>query len=212
MENILVAGANGTTGKMIVDLLQESQDFKPVAMVRKEEQKAYFTAKNIETVLVDLERDVSPSFDTNNPIDKVVFAAGSGGKKVQEVDQDGAIKLIDESKKQGVKKFIMLSSMGADTPEQVPELKDYLVAKQNADNHLKQSGLPYCIVRPGALTNDAGSETIALELKLNKQGKISRSDVAKTLVQTLNTAIANQVTFEIIKGQTPIDKAIIALS
>ena len=79
MENILVAGANGTTGKKIVNLLNESQYFNPIAMVRKEEQVAYFKAKNIDTVLADLEQDVSVAF--NNTIDKVVFAAGSGGKK-----------------------------------------------------------------------------------------------------------------------------------
>lgn len=37
MENILVAGANGTTGKKIVNLLKSSQYFNPIAMVRKQE-------------------------------------------------------------------------------------------------------------------------------------------------------------------------------
>jgi uncharacterized protein YbjT (DUF2867 family) len=36
MENILVAGANGNTGKKVVHLLMESSDFNPIAMVRKE--------------------------------------------------------------------------------------------------------------------------------------------------------------------------------
>lgn len=60
MENILVAGANGTTGKKVVRLLMDSPDFNPIAMVRKEEQRAYFKDKNIETVLGDLEGDVAP--------------------------------------------------------------------------------------------------------------------------------------------------------
>ena len=84
MEKILVAGANGTTGKKIVTLLNKSQYFTPVAMVRKKEQENQFKSKNIETVLADLEENVS---HTVKNIDKVIFAAGSGGKKVKEVDE-----------------------------------------------------------------------------------------------------------------------------
>ncbi|TYB70032.1 SDR family oxidoreductase [Bizionia gelidisalsuginis] len=212
MENILVAGANGTTGKKIVHLLKESQYFNPVAMVRKEEQKAYFEGHNIESVLADLEDDVTPAFKTKSKIDKVVFAAGSGGKKVVEVDQEGAKKLIDASNKNSIRKFVMLSSMGVDNPEEMSELKDYLKAKQNADEHLKNSGLNYSIVRPGSLTNEKPSNEIELEAKLNKRGEISRDDVAQTIVRTLNDDVANKATFEIIKGNTLIGKALDKIS
>ncbi|EGV43326.1 SDR family oxidoreductase [Bizionia argentinensis JUB59] len=206
MENILVAGAHGTTGKKIVNLLSESQYFNPIAMVRKEEQIPFFKAKNVETVLADLEKDVSHAF--KKPIDKVIFAAGSGGKNVEAVDQNGAIKLIDASKNNNIKKFVMLSSMGADKPESVPELEAYLKAKQIADTHLTESGLNYSIVRPGALTNDELLNKIELEEKLNKRGEISRNDVAQTLVRTLNDDVANKVTFEIIKGDMLIADAL----
>lgn len=75
MENVLVGGANGTTGKKIVTLLESSQYFTPVAMVRKEEQEAQFNNRNIKTVIGDLEQDIS---HTVKNIDKVIFAAGSG--------------------------------------------------------------------------------------------------------------------------------------
>ncbi|WP_417195212.1 SDR family oxidoreductase [Bizionia sp.] len=206
MENILVAGAHGTTGKKIVNLLSESQYFNPIAMVRKEEQIPFFKSKNVDTILADLEQDVTPAFKT--PIDKVIFAAGSGGKNVVAVDQEGAKKLIDASKQNNIRKFVMLSSMGADNPESVSELKDYLKAKQNADKHLIKSGLNYSIVRPGALTDGELSNKIELESKLNKQGEISRNDVAQTLVRTLNDDVANKATFEIIKGDTLIADAL----
>ncbi len=206
MENILVAGAHGTTGKKIINLLSESQYFNPIAMVRKEEQIPFFKAKNIETVLADLEQDITPAF--KKPIDKVIFAAGSGGKNVIAVDQEGAKKMIDASKENNVRKFVMLSSMGADNPEAASDLKDYLKAKHNADIHLKDSGLNYTIVRPGALTNDELLNKIELEPKLNKRGEISRNDVAQTLVRTLNDDVANKATFEIIKGDTLIADAL----
>ncbi|AXO79361.1 SDR family oxidoreductase [Olleya aquimaris] len=207
MENVLVAGANGTTGKKIVNLLNQSQYFNPIAMVRKEEQKAFFEAKQIDTVLGDLEDDISHVFN-NKTIDKVLFAAGSGGKNVVEVDQEGAKRMVDASKKNNIKKFVMLSSMGADQPEKAEQLQDYLKAKHNADEYLKSSGINYSIVRPGSLTNGELTNKIQLDQKLDTQGEISRNDVAQTLVSTLNDDVANQVTFEILKGETLIGEAL----
>jgi len=205
MENILVAGANGTTGKKIINLLQVSQYFNPIAMVRKESQKKQFEENNVTTVLADLEEDISFSIEN---IDKIIFAAGSGGKKVEAVDQEGAKKLIDAAKNKKVKKFVMLSSMGADTPESSVKLKDYLQAKQNADTYLRGSNLPYTVVRPGALTNEKGKGKIELSIKLNKSGEISRDDVAETLVSVLHDSAAINHTFEIIEGDTLISEAI----
>ncbi|GAL80419.1 conserved protein YhfK [Algibacter lectus] len=209
MENILVAGANGTTGKKIVNLLNASQYFKPVAMVRKAEQEEQFKKDGIETVLGDLEQDIS---HTVKGIDKVIFAAGSGGKNVIDVDQEGAKKLVDASKKANVKKFVMLSSMGAENPEKASDLKNYLMAKHNADEYLKLSDLTYAIVRAGSLTNNEATDHIELEKSLNKNGSISRADVAQTLVRSLHDDAAVNQTFEIIEGNTLIGKALDTLS
>lgn len=205
MENVLIAGASGTTGKKIVQLLKASQYFEPIAMVRDEKQQAEFIAHGVKTVMGDLEQDVS---HTTKNIDKVIFAAGSGGKKLKAVDQDGAIKMVDASKKESIKKFVMLSSMGADQPEKSNELKDYLKAKHNADEYLKSSNLNYTIVRPGSLTNHAGEGKIKLAKSLNEQGEITRDDVAQTLVRSLHDDAVNRETFEIIKGDVLIGKAL----
>ena len=203
-ENVLVAGANGTTGRKVVDYLKSSQYFNPVAMVREESQMQQFKNENTDVVLGDLEQDVT---HTVKNIDKVVFAAGSGGKKVVEVDQEGAKRLIDASKKENVNKFVMLSSMGADNPEAMDDLKEYLKAKQNADQHLKDSGLNYAIVRPGTLNNNGPTGKIEMSPSLNKRGEISRADVAQTLVRSLHDDAPSQSTFEILNGDTLIGKA-----
>ncbi|WP_405604737.1 SDR family oxidoreductase [Polaribacter sp. Asnod1-A03] len=204
MENILVAGANGTTGKKIVNLLKESQYFNPVAMVRKKEQINQFKSEGVDTVLADLTGDLT---HTINGVDKVIFAAGSGGKNVIEVDQEGAKRLIAVSKMANINRFVMLSSMGADNPESVKDLKDYMKAKQNADEHLRNSGLKYTIVRPGTLKNSEGTGKIEFKNKLNKEGEISRADVAQTLVKALHDGAPYNTTFEIIEGDMFISKA-----
>ncbi|MGJ8550502.1 SDR family oxidoreductase [Winogradskyella wichelsiae] len=209
MENILVAGANGTTGKQVVNLLKSSQYFNPIAMVRKKEQQKQFEDDGVKTVLADLTEDLTGAI---KGVDKVIFAAGSGGKNVLEVDQEGAKRLIAVSKMANVNRFVMLSSMGADNPEASEELQDYLKAKQNADEHLKESGLKYSIVRPGTLNNNEGKGLIELSKKFNKQGEISRADVARTLVSVLNDDAPYNTTFEILEGDTIIEEAISSLS
>ena len=204
-QNILIAGANGTTGRIIVELLKDSDSYRPIAMVRKQEQKNHFEQENVTAVVADLEKDLSHAVKN---VDKVIFAAGSKGKNVIGVDQDGAKRLIDAAKDAIIKKFVMLSTMGADNPSVSEEMGDYLKAKQNADEHLKASGLDYTIIRPGSLTNEEGTGKIQLREKLESFGKITRADVAKTLVEVLEGDVMQNQVFEILEGETTIEKAI----
>ena len=73
-KNVLVAGANGSTGRIIIDLLKESEKYQPIAMVRKQEQKEHFEKENVATVLGDLEEDLNEAV---KGADKIIFAAGS---------------------------------------------------------------------------------------------------------------------------------------
>jgi uncharacterized protein YbjT (DUF2867 family) len=204
-QNIVVAGANGTTGRIIVQLLKDSDTYRPIAMVRKQEQKDRFEQEDVTAVIADLEKDVNHAVKN---ADKVIFAAGSKGENVIGVDQEGAKRLIDAGKDAGVKKFVMLSSMGADNPSVSDALEDYLRAKQNADEYLKASGLEYNIVRPGSLANEKGTGKIQLKEKLENYGSISRADVAKTLVGVMEDGVMQNQVFEILAGETLIQKAI----
>jgi uncharacterized protein YbjT (DUF2867 family) len=174
-------------------------------MVRKQDQKDHFEKQGVSAVLADLEEDLSQAVKNT---DKVIFAAGSKGKNIIDVDQQGAKRLINAAKEAGIEKFVMLSSMGADDPTVSNDLEVYLRAKQNADDYLKASALNYSIVRPGALTDDERTGKIELKEKLEKQGSISRADVAKTLVEVLEENIRQNQTFEILSGETPIEKAV----
>lgn len=213
MERVLVVGATGQTGKRVIEILNNSKTFEPYAMIRKEDQRQIFEDMDVETVMGDLENEVE---QTVQGMDKVIFAAGSGGNtgedKTIAIDQNGAIKMIDASKKAKVKKFIMLSSMGADQPESNEELKVYLEAKQTADEHLKNSGLPYTIVRPGSLNDDLGLAKVKLAEKLDEFGEISRDDVAFLLVMSLADPLVKNKTFEALEGKESIKSAIIEMS
>ncbi len=213
MEKILIVGATGDTGKRVIEILRNSQSFEPVAMVRKEEQKEIFEDMEVSTVIADLEGAVDHAL---KGIDKVIFAAGSGGDtgedKTIAVDQEGAIKIIDAAKKAKVKKFVMLSAMGADEPSKHKKLEHYLEAKKKADEYLMDSGIPYSILRPGALTDDMGLAKVKLGEKLNEKGEISRDDVAFLLVMSLADPLIKNKIIEALEGNESIKSAIIEAS
>jgi uncharacterized protein YbjT (DUF2867 family) len=209
MENILIIGANGNTGRKVVEGLQEMEGYNPVAMVRKDKQKNRFEENGVDARIGDLEEDFSQVFEN---IDKVIFAAGSGGStgddKTEAVDKNGAMKAIDFAVEKNVDKFVMLSSMGTDNPNRVEGLETYLKAKKAADDHLKKSDITYTVVQPGGLTDEDGTGKVELENKLGKFGQISREDVARTLIASLGNDMAKNTSFELLKGEQPIQEAL----
>ncbi|MGO1749768.1 MAG: SDR family oxidoreductase [Marinobacter sp.] len=208
--HVLIAGANGQIGQHLLREMADS-DHEARAMIRHPEQGPELQQLGAtETVVGDLEQDCSEAM---KGCDVVIFAAGSGPHtgpdKTTDVDQDGAIRLIDTAKENGIKRFIIVSSMGAEEPENGPEkLQHYLKAKHNADEHLKKSGLNYTIVRPGQLTNDEGTGKVAVSARHENVGKISRQDVGRVLLAVLDADTTVNQIFEVISGDTPIADAL----
>lgn len=213
MEKILIAGSTGQTGKRVIEILNNTQNFKPVAMIRKEEQKQIFDDMEVESIIADLEGDIDHAF---KGIDRVIFAAGSGSKtgpdKTIAVDQEGAKKMVDAAKKHNVKKFIMLSAMGTDNPEEGGDLEHYLKAKKEADDYLVDSGIVYTILQPGRLTDDMGLAKVKLAPKLKEPGEISRDDVAFLLVMCLADPLGKNMAFQALEGEESIKSALVELS
>jgi len=206
---VLIAGANGKIGRRLIPHLV-ADDIQVRAMVRDLSQKADLeTLGAHEVVEADLEGDCRQALEGQ---DAVIFTAGSGPhtgpEKTIDVDQNGAISLIDQAKELGVGRFIMVSSMRADDPASGPEkLRHYFAAKGKADDHLRASGLSYTIVRPGRLTEEPPLEKVEIAEKLKKFGDISREDVAKVLSETARAELDNRE-FDVIAGSTPIREAL----
>ncbi|MBM7599887.1 uncharacterized protein YbjT (DUF2867 family) [Virgibacillus halotolerans] len=205
---VLVIGANGAIGKQVVQKLKDTEH-EPVAMVRDSDQVAYFEDFGAKTVVADLEQNFEKAFDE---IDAVIFAAGSGGHtgadKTIIIDQEGAIESTDLAKKFGVQRFMIVSSMGAGNPKEAKQIKHYQYAKHRADEHLKQSGLNYTILRPGGLTNETGTGKVNLQEHISERGTIPREDVAATLVHLLNNSRAENQVFDLLEGETPIENVL----
>ncbi|MBH0230422.1 SDR family oxidoreductase [Halobacillus yeomjeoni] len=208
---VLVAGANGSTGRLLIQYLNEA-GHEPYGLIRKEDQKAKIEQLGGTPVLADLTKDVGHAV---KGMDAVIFAAGSGSSTgsdmTEAVDRDGAINLIKATENLGIKKFIMLSSMAADNPERGPEeLQHYLKMKGEADEYLKSTELDYTIVRPGGLTDEESKSKIVVGETV-EQGTIPRADVAKAMIAALQEPNAYHKTFEMISGDTQIEDALKSL-
>ena len=183
---ILVAGATGNTGERLMHQLKD-RGHDPVAIVRESSDTSGLP-EGIETRLADLadlEEGVTQGCDV------VVFAAGSGGDTDEEmtdkIDRDGAIKLIELSEKSDVRRFVMLSSVGADQSHPDGELAHYLKAKHDADERLKDSSLEYAILRPVSLTDEGPTGSIKLGDDVNPKGEAARGDVAVVLADAVES-------------------------
>ncbi|ESP87422.1 NmrA family protein [Candidatus Halobonum tyrrellensis G22] len=178
-------------------------------MVRDEGQASEVEALGIDPVVADLTREDEVR-EAVEGCDAAVFAAGSGGDDVWGVDRDGAVNLVDACEDAGADRFVMLSAIGADTPEAGPDaLEEYLEAKSEADDYLRESDLTYTVVRPGELTNEPGTGRVRTGADLDAtSGDIPRPDVAAVLVETLGAEATHGETFELLSGEVPIAEAV----
>lgn len=213
---VVIAGGHGKIALILERLLSERGD-TAVGLIRNPDHVADVEATGAQAVVVDLEAvtaaDVAPHVQG---ADAVVFAAGagpgSGAARKQTVDCDAAILLADAAEAAGVRRYVMVSSMGADVeaPDDIgdPVFVAYLRAKGHADDVIRaRKDLDATVVRPGHLTNDPGTGRVELADQVGR-GDIPREDVAKVLLAVLDTAATAGRTFEVISGETPIDEAL----
>ena len=211
--HVLVVGSHGQIGQRLIRALARSEHTSR-AMIRDDSQRDTLqTLGANEVVVADLEDDCSEALAG---CDAVVFTAGSGGhtsaEKTKDVDRNGAISIIDQAAAGGVRRFVIVSSMNADSPENGAEhMQHYFRAKGAADNHLRESELEYTIVRPGKLTDESGTGQVDIAKDLGRYGEVTRDDVADVLVLTLDSPNTIGRHFELLAGDTPIAKALLGV-
>jgi uncharacterized protein YbjT (DUF2867 family) len=213
--DVVIAGGHGKIALRLERLLAERGD-RVRALIRNPDHEADVRGTGAEPVLADLEQldDLS---DQVTGADAIVFAAGagpgSGPERKRTLDYGGAVKLIEAADKAGVRRYVMVSSIGAHDPASGPEaMRPYLEAKHDADEALQASGLDYTIVRPGSLTDDPGNGRVRLTTELGHRGPIPRDDVAAVLRAVLDTPETIGLTFEAFAGDQEIEAAVRALA
>src|SRR5699024_4735175 len=197
--DITIVGGHGSIAMLLHPLLKEN-GHKVRAIIRKKEQMDELREAGAEPVICDIEEQEDISEAVGN-VGAVIFAAGagpgSGATRKWTVDRDGAIKLIEAAKSNGIKRYIMISAMGADgeISHENKVFETYLKAKAQADGALRNSGLDYTIVKPGRLTDGEGTGRVTLAPHVNR-GEIARADVAEVLAELIENPETAGLEFE----------------
>jgi uncharacterized protein YbjT (DUF2867 family) len=208
--DVVIAGGHGQIALRLARLLSARGE-RVRSLIRNPDHADDVSAAGAEPVVADLEAldDLS---DLVAGADAVVFAAGagpgSGPERKRTVDLGAAVKLIEAARAANVRRYVMVSSIGADDPASASEaMRPYLEAKAEADAALASSGLDFTIVRPGRLTNEPGTSNVAVGERL-EYADITRDDVAAVLVGALDERRTVGRTFVVVNGDAPIVEAL----
>ena len=209
---VVIAGGHGKIALRLTRLLRAGGD-EVVSLIRDPAHAAEVHEAGSSAVICDLEHttveQVARAIDGS---DAVVFAAGvgpgSGAERKLTLDRDGAIKLIHAATSTGISRYVMVSSVGAENPPSGDDVFEvYLRAKADADAALEASGLEWTILRPGGLTEDAGTGRIRLGTSPFR-GSVPRDDVAAVLVRLLNDSRLTRQILYLSSGSASIDEAL----
>jgi nucleoside-diphosphate-sugar epimerase len=210
---IVIAGGHGQIALRLERLLA-MRGYEPAGIIRREEQGDDLREAGAEPVLLDLESATVEEVAAHlQGADAAVFAAGagpgSGAARKDTVDKGAAVLFADAAVRAGVRRFVVVSSMGADPNHEGDEIFDvYLRAKGEADAYVQGlDALDWTILRPGSLTNDPGTGLVRLEAHTGR-GAIPRDDVAAVLVELLETPATAGLTLELVGGSTPVSVAV----
>lgn len=206
---ITIIGAHGQISMLLHPILKK-KGHQIRGIIRKPEQSGDLRKAGAEPIVCDIENEDDIS-EAVGKADAVLFAAGagpgSGAARKWTVDHDGAVKLIRAAQKNGIDRYVMISAMGVGKPRGNEVFRAYLQAKAEADEALRNSGLAYTIIKPGRLTDDKGTEHVALAPELPK-AEIPRADVAAVLAEILETPDTGGYEFDLTAGDTPIQEAV----
>lgn len=212
---VLVVGATGGTGREVVQqALAKGHAVR--ALVRDADKARSLLGADVELVVGDVRNGETLERAVKNT-DYVISALGSNSRKdptnKPELIDYGAVRVLAEAAaKANVKQIVLVSSMGVTDPDApLNKMFDNILAwKFKGEQAVRASGVPYTIVRPGALTNEPGGQHQLKVMQGDSRGaggRIARADLAAVCVNALGRRDAQRRTFELVASETtgPID-------
>lgn len=160
MARIAIIGGHGKVALILAEVLSKRGD-EVTSWIRNPEHSADITATGAKPLVLDVENasrdEIAAALQGN---DAVVFSAGAGGgdpARTYAVDRDAAIRSVQAAEQAGVRRYVMVSYLGAAPDHGVPETDPffhYAEAKAAADVAVRASDLDWTVLMPGRLTLD----------------------------------------------------------
>jgi uncharacterized protein YbjT (DUF2867 family) len=208
-EMVLVAGASGQSGRPTIDQLQDA-GYKVRALVRDASKGADL---GVELAVGDVMKPESLGAALQG-VTYVISTIGSSnsGYSAEQVEFTGIANLARAAKAAGIKHFVLMSSLKAGSED----MNEFLNAKRGmllmwkgkGEQALRDTGMPYTIVRPGGLLPRPGQscEVGKVGLKLAPMdgvgmGMVCRADVAAIMIAVLGNRDAMGKTFSVVQDE-----------
>jgi len=222
--NVLVTGATGRTGSIVVKkLLQQPEKFAVRAFVRSSDKvEEMFDAdlpvfvgniRNPETLKPAIE-GCDALVILTSAIPQMQGMSESGQPQMgfppeempEVIDYHGQVNQIEAAKAAGVEHIVLVGSMGGtDEKHMLNRIgnANILIWKRKAEQHLIDSGIDYTIIHAGGLQDKPGGRRELLvgdndELLKSPSPSLPRADVAELVVQALQAPAARNKAFDVI--------------
>jgi len=211
---VAVVGGHGQIARLLHPLLAAA-GHRPVALVRREEQRAAVEQLGAQARLLDIEAAGVDDFaDAFAGCDAVVFSAGGGPdgnvERKRTVDLEGSLKSAAAAEARGITRFVQVSAIDVDRPVS-PDAGEvwaaYVAAKRDADAALRATDLAWTILRPGRLTDDPATGRVALGPEV-RRADVTRADVAAVVAAVLDRPETHGRQWNLVGGDVPVDEAI----
>jgi uncharacterized protein YbjT (DUF2867 family) len=213
--DVAIAGGHGQVARRLARLLANRGD-RVRGLIRNPVHADDLRADGAEPVVCDLESASTAALaEAIGGADAVVFAAGagpgSGAERKLTVDRDGAIKLLDAAVSAGVTRYVIVSSVGAESPPDDDDVFSvYLRAKAEADAAVVQSDRDWTVVRPGILTDDPATGGVHIQAEPIR-AEVTRHDLVAVLAAVLHEPRSARLVIYVVGGDDPIEEALEAL-
>ncbi|GGC78802.1 NAD-dependent dehydratase [Tersicoccus solisilvae] len=216
MSRIAILGGHGKVALLLARDLTDA-GHRVTSLFRNPDHTDEVAATGADPVVFDLEAAGTDEIAARLAgHDAVVFSAGAGGgspERTYAVDRDAAIRSIDAAASAGVRRYVMVSYLGAG-PDHGIDPSDgfhaYAESKAAADAYLRRSSLDWTIVAPGSLTLDepTGSIEVDPSAAQGERAGSSRANVALVIAAALATPASVGRTIGFTDGPTPIESAV----
>jgi uncharacterized protein YbjT (DUF2867 family) len=159
---VLVAGATGQLGRVIVTRLKDAGT--PVRALARNAAKLAELHPGVETVAVDM-LDVPRLTDACRGVDQIIATAnnnmGTGANSPTRVDVAAYQNLCAAARSAGVRRLIYVSYRGVsqDAPVDIFRVKWYI------EDAIRRSGVPYVMLRPTAFMDIWIDELLAKDMR-----------------------------------------------
>jgi uncharacterized protein YbjT (DUF2867 family) len=209
----VIGGSSRTADKLIPKLLDAGHEVISLQRSPSSQPRPALSVSHLDLDTPDAKEQMRQGLAGT---DAAVFLAGDPrGLNVDRVDLGGTIIGTEVAASVSIRRWIQVSALGAvgTVPHylQKPPWPHYLEAKAAGDRVVAASGLNWTIVRPGPLTDRHEAGAAYAVPRGAPYSRISRADVAETLVWVLrHPAETTSKTIEVVGGHEPLDTTLAA--